>query len=223
MKRITKPVLIFLAVVAICMGSFQGMNAFTNFKVLPVTSDLMEPAIFRGSLMFMEKVPEENLKPGDIIAVGLPNQQNHAIGRLIQSNQMSDNYYTLSFKGDSRTLPESFPYTVKDSTYVNKLSIPLIGLLFAFLASPFGLIIFTGAALYFAWYYIFKLHDRMSWNERNQRRLSYNRKVALEISEKRHTYGSLEMFFNDEDTVPEDSNESHHDEENNSEVKEQTL
>ena len=101
MKRITKPALIILAALAICMAGFQAMNSYTNFKAIPVTSNLMEPAIFRGSVMLMEKTPEKDLKPGDIIAVGLPNGQGHAVGRLIQSNHMADDYYNLTFKGDS--------------------------------------------------------------------------------------------------------------------------
>jgi hypothetical protein len=220
-KRITKPLLIILATVAICMAGFQAMNSYSNFKALPLTSELMEPAIFRGSLLLMEKTPEKNLKPGDIIAVGLPNQANHAVGRLIQSDQLADDYYNLTFKGDSRTLPEDFPYAIKDSTFVSKASIPLLGFLMVFLASPFGLILFTAASIYFAWYYLFKMHDRLSWAERSLKRVSYNRQVALEVAEERKNYGGLDMFF----TVEEDTdfNEDSDNETNNSsKVKEHT-
>jgi signal peptidase I len=203
-KRITKPLLIILATVAICMAGFQALNSYTNFKAIPVTSSVMEPAIFRGSLMLMEKTPEKDIKSGDIIAVGLPNGQGHALGRLIQSNQMADGYYTLTFKGDNRTLPENFPYTIKDSTYVNKAAIPLIGFLVVFLSSPFGLILFTGAAIYFAWYYLFKMHDRLSWAERNVKRVSYNRQVALEVAQERQKYGGLEVFFPEEEYLTDD-------------------
>lgn len=203
MKRITKPALIILAALAICMAGFQAMNSYTNFKAIPVTSNLMEPAIFRGSVMLMEKTPEKDLKSGDIIAVGLPNGQGHAVGRLIQSNHMADDYYNLTFKGDSRTLPEEFPYTIKDSTYLNKATIPLIGFLMVLLSSPFGLIIFSGAIIYFAWYYLFKMHDRMSWAERNRKRVSYNRQVAIEAAEDRQNYGGLDTFF------PEDEEEQY--------------
>lgn len=199
MKRITKPALVILAALAICMAAFQAMNSYTNFKAVPVTSNLMEPAIFRGSVMLMEKTPEKDLKSGDIIAVGLPNGEGHAVGRLIQSNRMADDYFNLTFKGDSRTLPEEFPYTIKDSTYLNKASIPLIGFLMVFLSSPFGLIIFSGAILYFAWYYLFNMHDRMSWAERNQKRISYHRQVAMETAENRKNYGGLSTFFPEDD------------------------
>lgn len=198
MKRITKPLLIVIAAVAICMAGFQAMNTFTSYKALPVTSNLMEPAIFRGSLMIMEKTPEKDLKSGDIIAVGLPNGEGHAVGRLIQSNKMADDYYNLTFKGDSRTLPEQFPYTVKDSTYTNKVFIPLLGYLVVFLASPFGLILLTGAAFYFAWYYLYKMHDRLSWAERNSKRVSYYHQVAAEVAREKQQYGGLDVFFPEE-------------------------
>lgn len=202
MKRITKPVLIVLATLAICMAVLQAVNSYTNFKAVPVTSDLMEPAVIRGSVMFMEKTPEKDLKPGDIIAVGLPNGQGQAVGRLIQANQMADEYYSLNFKGDNRNLPEDFPYTIKDSTYLNKVTIPLVGFLMVFLASPFGLIVLTGAMLYFAWYYLFMMHDRMSWAERNLKRVSYHRQVALEAAEDRKNYANLDEFFpEDEDNL----------------------
>jgi hypothetical protein len=187
------------------MAAFQAMNSYTNFKAVPVTSNLMEPAIFRGSVMLMEKTPEKDLKSGDIIAVGLPNGEGHAVGRLIQANRMADDYFNLTFKGDSRTLPEEFPYTIKDSTYLNKASIPLIGFLMVFLSSPFGLIIFSGAIIYFAWYYLFQMHDRMSWAERNQKRISYHRQVAMEAAENRKNYGGLATFF------PEDEEEEFYD------------
>lgn len=203
MKRITKPLLILFAVTGVIMACFQGINTFTNYRAIPVTSNVMEPAIFRGSLLFMKQVPEKEVEPGDVIAVGLPNQQNHAVGRLIQSNQMAEDYYTLTFKGDNRTLPEDFPYTVKDSTYLNMFAVPALGYLFVFLASPFGLILFTGAALYFAWYYLFKMHDRLSWAERSLKRVSYNRRIALERAEERKQYGGLEIFF---DNIYEDQN-----------------
>lgn len=232
MKRITKPALFILVALAICMAGFQAMNSYTNFKAVPVTSNLMEPAIFRGSVMLMEKTPEKDLKSGDIIAVGLPNGEGHAVGRLIQLNSMADDYYNLTFKGDSRTLPEEFPYTIKDSTYLNKTSIPMIGFLMVFLSSPFGLIIFSGAILYFAWYYLFKMHDRMSWAERNRKRVSYHRQVAMEAAEERQNYGGLDTFFpNDEEEVFEDNeyNDSYEDNPapeteliNSSEVKEHT-
>lgn len=213
MKRITKPALVILAALAICMAAFQAMNSYTNFKAVPVTSNLMEPAIFRGSVMLMEKTPEKDLKSGDIIAVGLPNGEGHAVGRLIQANRMADDYFNLTFKGDSRTLPEDFPYTIKDSTYLNKASIPLIGFLMVFLSSPFGLIIFSGAIIYFAWYYLFNMHDRLSWAERNQKRISYHRQVAMENAEKRKNYGGLATFFpeDEEEEFYEDDHDSNHD------------
>lgn len=222
MKKITKPLLIILATVAICMAGFQAMNSYTNFKAIPVTSNIMEPAIFRGSLMLMERTPEKDLKPGDIIAVGLPNQSNHTVGRLIQSNQMADDYYTLTFKGDSRTLPEDFPYTIKDSTYLNKASIPLLGFLMVFLASPFGLVLFVAASAYFAWYYLFKMHDRMSWAERSLKRVSYNRQVASEMAEDRKNYGGLEMFFTVEEEDTEFIDDSETPANESSKVKEHT-
>lgn len=198
MKRITKPLLVCFAVVGVLMACFQGMNTFTNIKAIPVTSNVMEPAIFRGSLLLMKETPEKDLKPGDIIAVSLPNQPNHAVGRLIQANQMADDYYTLNFKGDNRTLPEDFPYTVKDSTHVNKFVIPIFGYLFAFFASPFGLILMSGAAIYFAWYYLYKMHDRMSWAERNVKVASYNQRVAEEKEEERQESVGLSIFFSEE-------------------------
>lgn len=217
MKRITKPLLVILATVAICMAGFQAMNTYTNFKALPITSNLMEPAVLRGSLMFMEKTPEQDIKPGNIIAVGLPNGKGHAVGRLIQSNQMSDGYYSLTFKGDSRTLPEDFPYTIKDSTYLNKASIPFLGFLVVFLSSPFGLILFAAASIYFAWFYLFKMHDRLSWSERNLKRVSYHRRVALEAAEDRIKYGGLDVFFPNEEE--EEFTESiNYDDESNTEL-----
>lgn len=203
MKRITKPLLVILAAVAICMAGFQAMNTYTNFKALPITSNLMEPAILRGSLMLMEKTPEENINSGDIIAVGLPSGEGHAVGRLIQSNQMSDGYYSLTFKGDSRTLPEDFPYTIKDSTYLNKTTVPFLGFLVVFLSSPFGLILFAAASIYFAWFYLFKMHDRLSWAERNLKRVSYHRRVALEAAEDRLKYDGLDAFFPEDEDFTE--------------------
>jgi hypothetical protein len=207
-KKITKPLLIILATLAVCMAGFQAMNTYTNYKAIPVTSNLMEPAIFRGSLMLMEKTPEKDLNPGDIIAVGLPNGEGHAVGRLIQSNQMADGYYNLTFKGDSRTLPEDFPYTIKDSTYTNKAAIPLLGFLMVFLASPFGLVLLVGASIYFAWYYLFKMHDRLSWAERNEKRVSYNRRVAIEVAENRQRYGGLDVFFPAEEAYDDNFTDS---------------
>lgn len=206
MKRITKPLLVLFAVVGVIMACFQGMNTFTSIRAIPVTANVMEPAVFRGSLLFMKETPEKDLKPGDVIAVSLPNQQNHAVGRLIQANHMADDYYTLSFKGDNRTLPENFPYTVKNSTYVNAFSIPVLGYFFVFFASPFGLILTSAAALYFAWYYIYKMHDRMSWAERNRKVASYNQRVAQEKEEERQEYGGLDLFF-PEETYSDDNAE----------------
>lgn len=198
MKRITKPLLAFLAIAAICMAGFQAMNTYTNFKAMPVTSNVMEPTVMRGSLLFMERIPEKDLKPGDVIAVGLPNQQNHSVGRLIQSSQMADGYYTLSFKGDNRTLPETFPYTVKDSTYLNKFAVPFVGYLFVFLSSPFGLVLLVGAALVFAWYFLFKMHDRMTWVERSKKFASYSRRAIEEKLEQRKRYVAYRDFFTEE-------------------------
>lgn len=201
MKRITKPFLAILAIAAICMAGFQAMNTYTNFKAIPVTSNVMEPNVLRGSLLFMERIPEAELKPGDLIAVGLPNQQSHAVGRLIQSSEMADGYYSLTFKGDNRTLPEDFPYTVKDSTFLNKVTVPFVGFLFVFLSSPFGLILFAGASLFFSWYYLFKMHDRMTWAERSKKFLTYKRRVSEEHAEERKRFDRLDTFFQTEEPL----------------------
>lgn len=195
MKRITKPLLIFLAVTGIVMAGLQVINIGSSVRAVAITSELMEPTIYRGSLMFMKQIPEEDLKPGDIIAVELPDQHSHAVGRFIQSSQMADDYYNLTFKGDNRTLPEEFPYTVKDSTYISMFSIPVLGYFVAFLTSPFGLILFGAAALYFAWYFLFKMHDRLTWAERSTKIATYNERVAREKAEERKQYGGLADIF----------------------------
>lgn len=190
-KKITLPVLIVLAMCAVFLASFQAINSFTDFKVLPVNSNLMSPTIRTGSLLIMKKTPESELKTGDVISVGLPNQPVSSVGRLIEASTSGEGFYNLTFKGDNRILPEAFPYTVKDSTYVYQLGIPLLGFLVTFLSSPFGLVILSAASLYFAWYYLFKMHDRVSWAERSAKRTSYARQVARERAATRKIYGGV--------------------------------
>lgn len=159
-----------------------------------MTSDSMSPTIFRGALVFSTQTPEKDLKPGDVVTVGIPSDRSDAVGRLIQTTEMTDGYYNLVFKGDNRTLPEDFPYTVKDASYVHQFSIPLLGFLVFFLSTPVGLVLLSLASLYFGWYYLFKMHDRIPWIERLKGLASYRKQVAEEQEEEKMRYGGIDRL-----------------------------
>lgn len=123
--------MIVLVSIAVLSGLIQAVNMFTSYRVTPIMNTSMSPAILPGSLMVGELTPESSLTTGDVIMVGNRNTDGILVGRLIEASTTDGSNYQLTFKADNVPLPEPYPYKVKDVTYLNIFSVPLLGAVIA--------------------------------------------------------------------------------------------
>lgn len=175
------------------MGS-QAVNAFSTYRIAPVTSDGMAPTIPQGSLVVSKLADESTIKAGDIVTIGLGKQNTNLIGRVLSITSDDNQYYSIQLKGDQRALPDNFPYKTKDVTYKEQFSIPLIGYATSFLASPAGLITMTGLMLIAGWLYIFKLHSPVPKQEKSVAKTRKARQIAIQRIETRGEFNGVEKI-----------------------------
>lgn len=130
--------------VSLTIGAVAGvlciavMIAGFAFGVRPLVflSGSMSPAIDTGALAIARNVPAADLDVGDIVSVPTPAGQR--VTHRIVSVQHDDGSATLMLKGDANQVVDASPYRVEGADVV-LFSVPQVGYVLSWLASPLGL------------------------------------------------------------------------------------
>jgi signal peptidase len=157
-KKIFKVVnmLIFLAIIAVI--GFIAFSAVTNaneknnfsikgYSVYTVLSPSMVPTFDVGSLIFVKKVPEADLKEGDIISF-YPAQGNatvltHRIKRIEVIDGVN-NYFT---QGDANNIEDNNPVIYENILGTTVYWIPKVGGYLLKLKTPMGIAMIIGVTI----------------------------------------------------------------------------
>jgi len=158
-KKMLLAVLFGVAVVATLVAAIGTVNLFTDYRVSPVIADTMDPSIPAGSLIVSRLVPEQDVHPGDVVVIGDPNKPTSMFGRVMDTTTSDGKYYNISLKGDNQTVPQVSPFKLNNVTYAVVFSVPVIGWLFAFLSSMFGLFLTMLLVSAVAAVYIYGYHS----------------------------------------------------------------
>ncbi len=112
-------VIIFLLAALIWVPKVFGMNTYY------VSSDSMEPAIHKGSLVFTEHVELKDIKTGeDVLVFTSPVNQKTFMHRAIYINESEQLIYT---KGDNNNVADPVPVSFEACSGRVVLNIPLVG------------------------------------------------------------------------------------------------
>lgn len=147
-KKIVGTVLLVAFILALVFVLFARISGTTpslfGYSILRVETGSMEPELKVGSIILVKKVDPATLKDGDVITyIG---QETPVKGHLVthqiceEPREENGKYYFVT-KGLANTLPDP---EFDDSQLYGKVvyKIPLLGTLYDFFSSPFGLIAF---------------------------------------------------------------------------------
>lgn len=125
---------IIVIIAAACAIMLVGVRIFglTPYTVL---SGSMEPAYHVGSLIYVKKVPTDEIKVGDPITFVLNEDLVVATHRVIEIDSENEFFYT---KGDNNESPDASPVSFKNVLGVPQFTIPYLGYLSNYLTKPIG-------------------------------------------------------------------------------------
>ena len=78
-----------------------------------VVGGSMEPTIHRGSVIFDEIVPVENLRPGDVITYVPPGRDTPSTHRIISRELDAQGSWLFRTKGDANAEPDAQPFVLE--------------------------------------------------------------------------------------------------------------
>ena len=110
-----------------------------GWQVDTVLSGSMEPAIPTGSILVSRTVAADEIQVGDIITFSGSGRGRFITHRVTAIERTNGIFFTT--KGDANNTED--PFTIPDENVVGKVlvHIPLLGFLFSFLKTPFGMIL----------------------------------------------------------------------------------
>jgi signal peptidase len=111
-----------------------GLLGFQRFVVV---GGSMEPTIHKGSIVFDEVVPEEDLRPGDVITYVMPGHDAPSTHRIVDRELGPDGAWVFRTKGDANAAEDAAPFMLERPVQARvAFVIPYVGWLFIWLASP---------------------------------------------------------------------------------------
>ncbi|KAN0063581.1 Signal peptidase complex catalytic subunit [Thecaphora frezii] len=92
----------FLTVISTALAMWKGLSVLTNTEspVVVVLSGSMEPAFYRGDLLFLS-MPDSKLEVGDIPVFKVPGAHIPIVHRVLEAHDLSDGEQLLLTKGDN--------------------------------------------------------------------------------------------------------------------------
>jgi signal peptidase I len=122
--------LVCLVLIATLIPPLLGYQRFV------VVGGSMEPTIHRGSVIFDEVVPVEDLRPGDVITYVPPGRDTPSTHRIISRELDAQGSWRFRTKGDANPQPDAVPFVLERPVQARvKLAIPYVGYLWMGLAS----------------------------------------------------------------------------------------
>ena len=132
---VTEVLLTLGALLGVVVTGVTVAAARNGMRPLVVRSGSMEPTIPTGSMVVVERVPVQDIRVGDIVAVERPDHTRvtHRVIGIEQRGSTAE----LTLKGDANEDPDPVPVTVRRADRLVR-QIPGVGRVAAELATPRG-------------------------------------------------------------------------------------
>ncbi|PWZ02536.1 putative signal peptidase [Testicularia cyperi] len=133
-RSVLMQVLNFVSVVSTALAMWKGLSVVTDTEspVVVVLSGSMEPAFYRGDLLFLS-MPSEPLKVGDIPVFKVPGADIPIVHRIIETHDSPNGDQLILTKGDNNESDDIALYNgarwMKRSNMVGKVRayMPYVG------------------------------------------------------------------------------------------------
>jgi len=138
--------LLFLVVGATLGGYGIFMFAMgTTTPVVVVTSDSMEPTLYRGDLLIIQARPPEEIALNDIVVYQdeVWHSDGPIVHRVIEIEVVEGDYYYFT-KGDNNPTRDPYNRTYSEIVGVVVATIPWLGNVSLFLRTPVGVVVMVG-------------------------------------------------------------------------------
>jgi len=151
----------------------------------------MSPTIPLGSLTISQLTPENQIKPGDVVTIGVGQAKTNLLGRVLNITSDDSNYYSITLKGDNQPLPDASPYKVSGVTYKEVFTVPIAGFIVLFLSSIIGLAVIGIVTIALALVYALALHKNYDKPLEGKKATRAEKKAAY-WEEQRNLYGGVD-------------------------------
>ncbi len=140
-RRVLRNVCVILVAL---LSAFVLVMLVSGAKGFAVTSDSMLPRLRRGDVVFVRKVPFDQLGVGDVISVRFPESDGVFTHRIVKIDEANSQIYT---RGDHNL--SSDPMPTDASHIIGKLwfSVPYVGFLSLSVQGTFVIAILLGVAI----------------------------------------------------------------------------
>lgn len=141
LKKICNALSAMILVVMILIAGVLLLPYAFGYQTLAVLSGSMEPAYHVGSIVFVKKVPADEIKVGDPITFRLSGEAAFATHRVVRIDKDKKQFVT---KGDANNMedgPTSFESLVGRAS---NISVPLLGYISVNIKTPKGILAATG-------------------------------------------------------------------------------
>ncbi len=154
-----------LRVLRLVLGTMIGLSSLAlvgvvfgqvtdQFRLAPVLSGSMSPAIATGSLVQAEPVPTSELEPGDILLFNAPIDGNPLVMHRIYDRSSEDGTAVFHTKGDANDAPDAWAIRIKDSeAWTVRRHVPFVGTLIGWLGRVGArmVVLVVGIAMLLGW------------------------------------------------------------------------
>ncbi len=134
-------ILIFMILIA---GVLLLPYAF-GYQTLAVLSGSMEPTYHVGSILFVKKMPAQEIQVGDPITFHLAGQNMVATHRVVRVDKEKKQFITKGDANNAEDGPTSFESLVGRAS---KISVPLLGYISVNIKTPKGILAATGVIVF---------------------------------------------------------------------------
>lgn len=131
---------LLLGVAMILTLSFVWLR-LSGGSVLSVQTGSMVPAINKGDLVVVTRVPEKQLKIGDVVTYHNPNNPKQTITHRIVALPIEQNEYKFITKGDANAAQDT-PISYEKIIGREVASAPVLGRVIDLVRSPVGIALF---------------------------------------------------------------------------------
>ncbi len=138
MKKTKNAVGTVIVILAVLLAVLLVGVRLAGLQVYTVLSGSMEPAYHVGSVIYVKKVPAEDIKIGDPITFVLDESLVVATHRVIEIETDEDGMIRFRTKGDANETPDGSPVLAQNLLGRPVFTVPYLGYFVSFIQHPPG-------------------------------------------------------------------------------------
>ncbi len=144
LKKICSILSTIILIVMVFVAGVLLLPYALGYQTLAVLSGSMEPAYHVGSIVFVKKVPPEEIKVGDPITFSLSGGNMVATHRVVRIDSEKKQFITKGDANNAEDGPTGFESLVGRAS---NISVPLLGFISGNIKTPKGILIATGVVV----------------------------------------------------------------------------